>query len=96
MSLWLVNGGTSAAVDAAAAFDKAHPGMKINITFLPNNNAGKQKLTIAMAGNQPPTMIVSSGGGTLKRYVRRQGGAAGDRAQRVPGLAVQVPGGLLR
>ena len=71
MSLWLVNGGTNPPLlDAAAAFDKAHPGVKINITFLPNNNAGKQKLTIAMAGNQPPTMIVSSGGGTLKQYVQ--------------------------
>ncbi len=70
MSLWLVNGGTNPPLlNAAAAFEKAHPGDKINITFLPNDNAGKQKLTIAMAGNTPPTMIVSSGGGQLSQYV---------------------------
>lgn len=71
ISLWLVNGGTNPPLLAAAnSFDAAHPGVHINIDFLPNDNAGKQKLTIAMAGNNPPTIIVSSGGGQLRQYVQ--------------------------
>jgi raffinose/stachyose/melibiose transport system substrate-binding protein len=71
ISLWLVNAGSNPPLVAAAnTFDAEHPGVHINITFLPNDNAGKQKLTIAMAGNNPPSVIVSSGGGQLAQYVQ--------------------------
>ena len=70
ISLWLVNGGTNPPLDSIAqAFEKSHPGVNIDVTYLPNNNAGKQKLSVAMAGNTPPTIFVTSGGGGFSPYV---------------------------
>jgi raffinose/stachyose/melibiose transport system substrate-binding protein len=70
ISLWLVNGGTNPPLDGIAqVFENSHPGVKIDITYLPNNNAGKQKLSVAMAGNTPPTIFVTSGGGGFSPYV---------------------------
>jgi raffinose/stachyose/melibiose transport system substrate-binding protein len=70
ISLWLVNGGTNPPLNSIAqVFEKAHPGVTIDITYLPNNNAGKQKLTVAMTGNAAPTIFVTSGGGSFSPFV---------------------------
>jgi raffinose/stachyose/melibiose transport system substrate-binding protein len=70
ISLWLVNGGTNPPLNSIAqAFEKAHPGVDIDITYLPNNNAGKQKLEVAMTGDTAPTIFVTSGGGGFSPYV---------------------------
>lgn len=70
ISLWLVSAGKDQPLlDAAKQFEAKHPGEQVNITFLPNSDAGKQKLTTAMAGGTPPTVFMSSGGGNLQAYV---------------------------
>jgi raffinose/stachyose/melibiose transport system substrate-binding protein len=70
ITLWLVNGGTNPPLNSIAqVFERSHPGVNIDITYLPNNNAGKQKLSVAMAGNTPPTIFVTSGGGGFSPYV---------------------------
>jgi raffinose/stachyose/melibiose transport system substrate-binding protein len=70
ISLWLVNGGTNPPLNSIAqVFEKTHPGVTIDITYLPNNNAGKQKLTVAMTGNTAPTIFVTSGGGSFSPFV---------------------------
>ena len=70
ISLWLVNGGTNPPLASIAqAFEKSHPGVTVDITYLPNNNAGKQKLSVAMTGNTAPTIFVTSGGGGFSPYV---------------------------
>ncbi len=69
ISIWAVSAGTDQPLlNAATAFDKA-TGDTININFLPNSDAGKQKVTIAMAGNNPPTILMNSGGSALQQYV---------------------------
>ena len=70
-TLWAVSAGTDQPLlNAAKAFEKAHPGEKVDITFLPNSDAGKQKLTIAMQGNAAPTMLMNTGGSNLEQYVQ--------------------------
>jgi raffinose/stachyose/melibiose transport system substrate-binding protein len=55
--------------DAAARFEKANPGFKVESSHV-LNDAYKTKLKIAFGANQPPCVFSSWGGGPLREYVK--------------------------
>lgn len=55
--------------DAAARFEKANPGYKVEQSHI-QNDAYKTKLKIAFGANQPPCVFSSWGGGPLHEYVK--------------------------
>ena len=54
--------------DAAARFEKANPGYKVERSQIPND-AYKTKLKIAFGANEPPCVFTNWGGGNLREYV---------------------------
>ncbi|MEF2070278.1 extracellular solute-binding protein [Consotaella aegiceratis] len=54
--------------DAAARFEAAHPGFKVDVSHT-LNDAYKTKLKIAFGANEPPCAFTSWGGGPLREYV---------------------------
>jgi raffinose/stachyose/melibiose transport system substrate-binding protein len=54
--------------DLATAFDQAHPGDKVNITFV-QNDTYKQQIKLAMAAGNEPQIFWTWGGGTLQQDI---------------------------
>lgn len=55
--------------DAAARFEKANPGAKVERSAIPND-AYKAKLKIAFGANEPPCVFTNWGGGPLREYIK--------------------------
>jgi len=55
--------------DAAARFEKANPGYKVEQSHI-LNDAYKTKLKIAFGANEPPCVFTTWGGGPLREYVK--------------------------
>ncbi len=54
--------------EATQKFEEENPGVKVNVLRMPND-AYKQKLSVAMAGGNPPDVFQSWGGGWLRHFV---------------------------
>jgi raffinose/stachyose/melibiose transport system substrate-binding protein len=63
------NSGAKIIDDAVARFQKANPGVKVEVSHV-LNDAYKTKLKIAFGANQPPCLFISWGGGPLREYVK--------------------------
>jgi raffinose/stachyose/melibiose transport system substrate-binding protein len=72
VTAWLVTTGPSPAntaiTNAAASFDKSHPGDNITVNFV-ENQSYKQKIQTAMLG-KPPTIFWTWGGGPLDQFIK--------------------------
>lgn len=70
ITIWDSESGTMQTMMQTATdnFNKSQNKVQANIQFY-NDNAYKQKIQIAMGANNPPDLIFSWGGGTLKTYV---------------------------
>lgn len=55
--------------DAVKRFEAANPDFKVNITITANDSY-KQKIAVAIAGNQMPDIFLSWTGGTTNEYVK--------------------------
>lgn len=62
-------GGAKVLQDAAARFEKANPGFKVERAAIPND-AYKAKLKIAFGANEPPCVFTNWGGGPLREYIK--------------------------
>ena len=73
INVWWVTNGTNVNdlwAKIASAFDKAHPGDRVNIEIQPSSNSYKAKITTALASSKPPALFFSWGGGPLEQYIK--------------------------
>ncbi|MCM3443903.1 extracellular solute-binding protein [Metabacillus halosaccharovorans] len=70
LEFWHIDTGEKEAVyeEAVARFEEKHPDVDVKILQIPND-AYKQKLSVAMSGNDAPDVFHSWGGGWLKNFV---------------------------
>lgn len=63
LSVWHPWGGamTPRIEKVLAAYEKAHPGVKLRVVFTPNNLANNQKFFTSVAANKPPDVIFVDG-----------------------------------
>lgn len=55
--------------EAVKRFEDKHPGVKVNVVQVPNDDY-KQRLVVAMSGGQAPDLFASWGGGWLEEFVK--------------------------
>jgi raffinose/stachyose/melibiose transport system substrate-binding protein len=67
---WYIDTGAAEKVyqEAVARFEEKHPDVKVDMLRIPNDTY-KQKLSIAMSGDEVPDVFRSWGGGWLKNFV---------------------------
>ncbi|PMC34828.1 sugar ABC transporter substrate-binding protein [Bacillus sp. UMB0899] len=70
LEFWHIDPGEKEAVyeEAVARFEEKHPDVDVKVLRIPND-AYKQKLSVAMSGNDAPDVFHSWGGGWLKNFV---------------------------
>ncbi|WP_160724882.1 ABC transporter substrate-binding protein [Bacillus sp. USDA818B3_A] len=70
LEFWHIDPGEKEKVyeEAVARFEKKHPDVDVKVLQIPND-AYKQKLSVAMSGNDAPDVFHSWGGGWLKNFV---------------------------
>lgn len=71
LELWHFDTGARIEIynDAIKRFEEKHPGVKVNVVQVPNDDY-KQRLVVAMSGGQAPDVFASWGGGWLEEFVK--------------------------